>query len=66
MEILTWFGRVDPSDQVARAMLAREGGGGFKSPAISQLPLPDLRALAKACGFAADDGEYNGRCERRP
>ncbi|MDD4162907.1 MAG: ATP-binding protein, partial [Methanothrix sp.] len=71
MEILTWFGRVDlltgsllgPSLEPA---LAAEEAGGILKPQKEPdrsvpfpIPQPDLRALAKACGFAADDGEYN-------
>lgn len=75
MEILTWFGRVDlltgsllgPSLAPSlEPMLAAGDAGGIlkpqKEPARSFLfpfPQPDLRALAKACGFAVDDGEYN-------
>jgi len=52
MEILTWFGRVD-LQMIKPQQLQPEPVGAFP------LPQPDLRALAKACGFAADDGEYN-------
>jgi nucleolar protein 56 len=62
MEILTWFGRVD---LLTGSMLdAKEADGMIKPPTPSEaksisLLKPDLRALAKASGFAADDGEYN-------
>ena len=62
MEILTWFGRVDLQ---TGSMLGREEADGMikshqQEPASAfPLPQPDLRALAKASGFAADDEEYN-------
>ena len=64
MEILTWFGRVDvQTGPCWDPCLAQKRDGMIKpqqEPASSfPLPQPDLRALAKACGFAADDGEYN-------
>jgi nucleolar protein 56 len=65
MEILTWFGRVDlmTGSLLGPTPAAEEADGILKprqDPARSfPLPQPDLRALAKACGFAADDGEYN-------
>ena len=69
MEILTWFGRVDLQTGclLTGSMLGAEEADGLIKPQQLQpepvgafpLPQPDLRALAKACGFAADDGEYN-------
>jgi nucleolar protein 56 len=69
MEILTWFGRVDLQTGclLTGSMLgAEEADGMIKPQQLPQepasafpLPQPDLRALAKACGFATDDGEYN-------
>jgi len=67
MEILTWFGRVDllTGSLLGPMLFAEEADRMIKpqqEPACSfPLPQPDLRALAKACGFAADDGEYNMR-----
>ena len=63
MEMLTWFGRFD---LLTGSLLAPEEADGMikpqHEPASSfPLPQPDLRALAKACGFAADDREYNHR-----
>ena len=66
MVILTWFGRVDllTGSLLTEAMLGREESDGISEPqqeTSGAFPLPqtDLRALAKSCGFAADDGEYN-------
>lgn len=63
MEILTWFGRVDG---LTGSLLAQKEADGMikprHEPATSlSLPQPDLRALARACGIAADDREYNLR-----
>ena len=62
MEILTWFGRVDLL--TGSKLFAEEADGMIKllSPAQASafpIPQPDLRALAKSSGFAADDREYN-------
>ncbi len=69
MEILTWFGRVDThtGSLLTGPMLdAKEADGVIKPQQLAQEPASafplqehDLRALAKACGFAADDAEYN-------
>ncbi|MFZ3149273.1 MAG: ATP-binding protein, partial [Methanothrix sp.] len=64
MEILTWFGRVDLQTGylLTGSSLGREDSEGILKPETADtypLPHPDLRALAKAFGFAADDGEYN-------
>ncbi|MFZ2471585.1 MAG: ATP-binding protein [Methanothrix sp.] len=65
MEILTWFGRVDLQTGylLTGSMPGRDESDRILEPetAGTSYPLtqPDLRALAKACGFAADDGEYN-------
>lgn len=67
MEILTWFGRFDLlTGSLVGPMLAAEEADVILRPpqeAAGSFPLPhpDLRALAKACGFAADDREYNER-----
>ena len=64
MEILTWFGKVD---LLTGSLLAENEAGGIPellplgAASAFPLPQPDLRALAKACGFAADDREYNER-----
>ena len=62
MEILTWFGRVD--DLTGFLLAPEETDGTMKfqhenAAGLVPLPQPDLRALAKACGFADDDREYN-------
>jgi nucleolar protein 56 len=66
MEILTWFGKVDrqTGSLLTGSVLGREESDGLLMPrrdpdSAFPLPQPDLRALAKACGFAADDQEYN-------
>jgi len=68
MEILTWFGRVDlQTGSLLGPMLGAEEAEGMIKPqqypqgpaGTFPLPQPDLRALAKACGFAADNSEYN-------
>ena len=63
MEILTWFGRVDTeSCTIFPAKDAEEMAKSWQSPEAAQLEMqPDLRALAKACGYAPDDQEYNAR-----
>ncbi len=63
MEILTWFGRVDTdacifvpakdAEGIAAALQGREE--------VLSEEQPDLRALAKACGYVKDDQEYNAR-----
>ncbi|MBN1235753.1 MAG: ATP-binding protein, partial [Methanotrichaceae archaeon] len=64
MEILTWFGKVDLR---TGSLLAEKEADGILEPLLPgaaplfPLPQPDLRALAKACGFAVDDREYNER-----
>ncbi|HUS76566.1 MAG TPA: ATP-binding protein [Methanothrix sp.] len=64
MEILTWFGKVD---LLTGSLLAEKEASGILellplgAASAFPLPQPDLRALAKACGFAADDREYNER-----
>lgn len=63
MEILTWFGRVDSeSCAIIPAKDTEEMTEAWLSPEAAQLEnQPDLRALAKACGYALDDQEYNAR-----
>lgn len=63
MEILTWFGNVD---QEAGIFVPVEGAEGIAVASQGQdmaksEEQPDLRALAKACGFVKDDKEYNAR-----
>ena len=58
MAIPTWFGRVD--EKTGCILPERVGVGGGCVPKPGE-PQPDLRALALACGYAADDGEYNLR-----
>lgn len=66
MELLTWFGRVDLQTGCLRSVPAPDREGSDRKLETKQdqanefpLPQPDLRALAKSSGFAADDGEYN-------
>jgi nucleolar protein 56 len=66
MELLTWFGRVDLQTGclLTGPLPERVGSEGRllieQDPANAfPLPQPDLRALAKSSGFAADDEEYN-------
>lgn len=63
MEILTWFGRVDTeSCSFVPSKDEAEMAKSWQSPEAAQLEKqPDLRALAKACGYASDDQEYNAR-----
>lgn len=69
MEIFTWFGRADPysgsfspaggEEEMIEALLGPEAQG----TAIASCPpqQADLRSLARACGFAGSDEEYNSR-----
>jgi len=66
MELLTWFGRIDLQTGCLMAghLPDREGSDGKlkieQDPSNAfPIPQPDLRALAKSSGFAADDEEYN-------
>ncbi len=66
MEILTWFGRVDLQTGCLLAGPLLDGEVLEEKLKIEQypanafpLPQPDLRALAKSSGFAANDEEYN-------
>jgi nucleolar protein 56 len=63
MEILTWFGRVDTESCAAIPDRDAEGQAkSWLSPEAAQLEMqPDLRALAKACGYTLDDQDYNAR-----
>ncbi len=63
MEILTWFGRVDTeSCSLVLAKDEAEMAESWLSPEAAQLEKqPDLRSLAKDCGYIPDDQEYNAR-----
>ncbi len=63
MEILTWFGRVDTeSCTIIPAEDTEEQAKSWLSPKAAQLETqPDLRTLAKDCGYIPDDREYNAR-----
>ncbi len=65
MQIAAWFGKIDlesgsflpakDMDAMVEALLCQEVHAA--RPALQ----PDLRAMAKGCGFVADDREYNSR-----
>lgn len=69
MEIFTWFGRVDPEscsfspavgeEEMIEALLGPEAHGATMASCLP--PQADLRSLARACGFARSDEEYNLR-----
>ncbi|RQW78616.1 MAG: NOP58 family protein [Methanothrix sp.] len=69
MQIVTWFGRIGQEsgpvrqaeniDAMIGDLLALDALD--TDPAIIPPSQPDLRALAKECGFVADDKEYNAR-----
>ena len=66
MELLTWFGRVDLQTGCLLSGIVPDREGSEVNLKIQQvatsafpLPQPDLRALAKACNFVAEDEEYN-------
>jgi nucleolar protein 56 len=71
MEIRAWFGRVDTdagSFVPAKGKGEKEAEKGITDASHHQTACgfevemqPDLRALAKACGFALDDQDYNAR-----
>jgi nucleolar protein 56 len=63
MEILTWFGRVDTkSCAIIPAEDTEKQAKSWLSPEAAQLEMqPDLRALARDCGYFLDDQEYNAR-----
>jgi nucleolar protein 56 len=66
MQTVTWFGKIDQengsflpaenSNAMVEALLALG-----TAPAACLPSQPDLRALAKECGFVAGDNEYNAR-----
>jgi nucleolar protein 56 len=65
MKIIAWFGTID---QGAGSFLHAAGETEEMIEALFELkciaspvPQPDLRSLAKECGYAANDGEYNSR-----
>jgi nucleolar protein 56 len=61
MELVAWFGRVDPeSMSIVAAGSVEEMIEKLTCPyPISEIAQPDLRALAKACHYVEDDREYN-------
>jgi nucleolar protein 56 len=69
MQIVTWFGKIDQESGSVR--LAENTNAmieellALDAPDINPITIPpsqpDLRALAKECGFVADDKEYNAR-----
>ncbi|VVB70576.1 putative NOP5 family protein [uncultured archaeon] len=67
MEIKTWFGKINPEagtlqapgDEEHMVMALLEPSD--VNAAQSDLPQPDLRALAKSLGFVKSDREYNSR-----
>jgi len=61
MELIAWFGRVDPESTSTFAardvdQIVEELTGSSPIPEKAQ---PDLRAYAKACHYVEDDCEYN-------
>ena len=65
MEITAWFGKIDQeagpfihaageTEGMIEALLESRGKA-------CPIPQPDLRSLAKACGYTANDSEYNSR-----
>lgn len=64
MEIIAWFGRVD---QEAGSFHATGETAGMTEALLKSrgmaYPVPqlDLRSLAKECGYASNDSEYNSR-----
>ncbi len=64
MEIVAWFGKVDQeSGSVLPAKDANEMIEALLGPKLWACPStqPDLRALAKSCGFVESDRDYNSR-----
>lgn len=74
MQIVTWFGKIDQesgsvrlaenTDAMIEELLALdvpEINPIAINPIATMSSQPDLRALAKECGFVADDKEYNAR-----
>jgi nucleolar protein 56 len=64
MEITTWFGKIDKEAESFHA--AGEIKGMIESlleskDAVYPVTHPDLRSLAKACGYVTNDSEYNSR-----
>ncbi len=64
MEISAWFGKVDVES--GSSLLAKDAGEMIDSllgPTTEGCPFPqpDLRALARACGFVESDQDYNSR-----
>ena len=66
MQIITWFGKID--QETGSFLPAGDSNAMVESlldlgtvPAPCPPSQPDLRALAKECGFVADDRDYNAR-----
>ena len=65
MEIIAWFGKID-QEAGSFIHVAGETEGMIEALLESKstacpVRQPDLRSLAKACGYAANDSEYNSR-----
>ena len=58
MKIPAWFGEIDMESMSLEPLDRPET---LMKAAICPPEQPDLRALAKSCGFAEDDREYNAR-----
>ena len=58
MKIPAWFGEIDMESMSLEPLDRPET---LMKGAICPPEQPDLRALAKSCGFAEDDREYNAR-----
>lgn len=61
MKILAWFGKVEVESMSLEPLDGPEDTEDLMKAAIRQLEQPDLRALAKSCGFVEDDCEYNAQ-----
>jgi nucleolar protein 56 len=58
MMVQAWFGRVEIKSLSLEPL---DGPEELMRAAACQPEQPDLRALAKSCGFVEDDNEYNAR-----
>jgi nucleolar protein 56 len=61
MEIVAWFGRIDPDNGRLLSSGSREEMIMWLEEPLQDYPLeqPDLRSLAKVCGLLKSDQEYN-------
>jgi nucleolar protein 56 len=61
MEIVAWFGRIDPDNGRLLSSGSREEMIMWLEEPLQDYPLeqPDLRTLAKVCGLLKSDQEYN-------